>query len=402
MTKKIRIGITWGNTESVNLGVSALTYSIIYMVNQILEEENIDHELLIFGGQGKNEKIIKFEDKNIHIINIPSLYLINWKTVVKSIVFPFKYRVWKLFNLDIVMDLSEGDSFTDIYGQYRFNKMLKSKLFFNKWAKSQILLPQTIGPFNNKKNEDRAVSVMSKINRIICRDNLSFKYSAKFIPLEKLNETIDIAFSLPFKKVKRNNNKINVGINISGLLWYGGYTKNNQFNLTVNYKKLMLSIVNYFLEDKRVIIHFIPHVIPIENIIESDYAISENLHNKFPSTILPKRFIDPISAKSYISGLDFFIGARMHACIAAFSSGVPVLPLAYSRKFNGLFIDTLGYEHIGDCLNDNEEIIIEKMKSVFNNLQKIKNKIDITNDTIVKKKLNKLKTILRETINEQL
>ena len=42
------------------------------------------------------------------------------------------------------------------------------------------------------------------------------------------------------------------------------------------------------------------------------------------------------------------MGARMHACIAAFSAGVPVMPIAYSRKFQGLF-STLGYDPIVDC-----------------------------------------------------
>lgn len=37
----------------------------------------------------------------------------------------------------------------------------------------------------------------------------------------------------------------------------------------------------------------------------------------------------------------------MHACIAAFSTGVPVVPLAYSRKFNGLFT-SLGYHWLAD------------------------------------------------------
>ena len=32
----------------------------------------------------------------------------------------------------------------------------------------------------------------------------------------------------------------------------------------------------------------------------------------------------------------------MHACIGAFSSGTPVVPIAYSRKFGGLF-GLLGY-----------------------------------------------------------
>ena len=37
----------------------------------------------------------------------------------------------------------------------------------------------------------------------------------------------------------------------------------------------------------------------------------------------------------------------MHACIGAFSSHVPVVPIAYSRKFNGLFA-TLEYPHFVD------------------------------------------------------
>jgi colanic acid/amylovoran biosynthesis protein len=34
----------------------------------------------------------------------------------------------------------------------------------------------------------------------------------------------------------------------------------------------------------------------------------------------------------------------MHACIGAFSAGVPVMPVAYSRKFDGVF-GLLGYAH---------------------------------------------------------
>ena len=48
------------------------------------------------------------------------------------------------------------------------------------------------------------------------------------------------------------------------------------------------------------------------------------------------------------------MGARMHACIAAFSSGVPVVPMAYSRKFEGLF-GSLGYDRTVDCTADSAE-----------------------------------------------
>ena len=67
------------------------------------------------------------------------------------------------------------------------------------------------------------------------------------------------------------------------------------------------------------------------------------LRARYPRAIVAPAFRTPVEAKSYIAGMDFFAGARMHACIAAVSSGVPVYPLAYSRKFNGLFVETLGY-----------------------------------------------------------
>ena len=36
----------------------------------------------------------------------------------------------------------------------------------------------------------------------------------------------------------------------------------------------------------------------------------------------------------------------MHACIAAYSTGVAVVPVAYSRKFSGLFEGTLDYPYL--------------------------------------------------------
>jgi polysaccharide pyruvyl transferase WcaK-like protein len=77
-------------------------------------------------------------------------------------------------------------------------------------------------------------------------------------------------------------------------------------------------------------------------------------------------FKSPGEAKTYIAGLDFFLGARMHATIAAFSSGVPVVPMAYSRKFIGVF-GTLGYEHVADCKADTADEIMARITHGFEN-----------------------------------
>jgi polysaccharide pyruvyl transferase WcaK-like protein len=51
------------------------------------------------------------------------------------------------------------------------------------------------------------------------------------------------------------------------------------------------------------------------------------------------------------------MGARMHACIAAFSASVPVVPMAYSRKFAGLF-GSLGYDETVDCTSQSAAEIL--------------------------------------------
>jgi polysaccharide pyruvyl transferase WcaK-like protein len=61
----------------------------------------------------------------------------------------------------------------------------------------------------------------------------------------------------------------------------------------------------------------------------------------------------------------------MHACIAAFSSGVPTVPISYSRKFIGLF-ESLGYPLVADCKTESEDQILEKIRSGFHQRETLK------------------------------
>src|SRR4030042_4682892 len=59
---------------------------------------------------------------------------------------------------------------------------------------------------------------------------------------------------------------------------------------------------------------------------------------KYPGRIFLVRGHYNHNETKYIIGLcDFFIGSRMHACIAALSQGIPAVGIAYSRKFSGVF-----------------------------------------------------------------
>ena len=70
------------------------------------------------------------------------------------------------------------------------------------------------------------------------------------------------------------------------------------------------------------------------------------------------------------------MGARMHATIGAFSSGVPVIPMAYSRKFNGLFVDTLQYDAMVDMKTMNNNLILSEITKNFANRSNLKEMIN--------------------------
>ena len=88
-------------------------------------------------------------------------------------------------------------------------------------------------------------------------------------------------------------------------------------------------------------IALIPHVV-CEN--SNDLAILARLYTEFKDTgrILLVEDHDCMKLKGYISQCRFFVGARTHATIAAYSACVPTLVLGYSVKSKGIAKDLFG------------------------------------------------------------
>ena len=185
----------------------------------------------------------------------------------------------------------------------------------------------------------------------------------------------DMAFMLPYNRERYNiekKGKIAVGVNVSGLLWKGGFDKNNQFNLNFDYKEYIYQLIEWILSQEDYVIHFIPHVIDLnEYSYDDDYKVINELKDKYTDTVLAPPFETPIEAKSYISKMDCFIGARMHSTIAAFSSGVATIPFSYSRKFEGLF-NTLGYYYVIHGNSDSLQEAIDKTKEYIHDYKELK------------------------------
>ena len=285
----------------------------------------------------------------------------------------------------VVFSLCEGDSFSDIYGTERFLATNIVHIIARLLGRPLILLPQTVGPFNTPRTRKSASRTLSGCRQIMVRDSISLKLAGSLSPRVLAEMFPDLAFSLPCTPRKFDDGFVHVGLGISGLLWNGGYSGSNQFGLSTSYPDLMKEAVSMFLSIPGVKVHLIAHVFAPGS-RDDDEAACRQLLSEFKSDDINFAgvFENAPEAKSYISGMDFFAGSRMHSVIAAFSSGVPCIPVSYIPKFIGMFEDSLQYHHVADLTHSSSSEVIESLRDAF-----------VTRETLA----SEVRRIMNETVN---
>lgn len=396
----MNVGVLGLLFKSANKGCEALAYSFLNMLDEMAGK--------------RNEKIIVtiFSDVSVKkLLNFP------WKiSVYNEEVLPLNSELYKnlflktayyvsvkrhclfltRFHCDYIVDYTQGDSFTDIYGQWRFYYFSSVKRAIIRRKIPLILGSQTIGPFNDARVKEYAGTIIKNCSKIFVRDGLSYSYMLNNFNIKPVLTT-DTAMALPYKKKELFSNKIKVGINVSGLLWNEENLPDNRFDLQVDYRLYCRELISSLLKEGMYEVYLICHVIvPMQNNIDDDLVVMEKLHREFPGTIKSPIFNTPMEAKSYISAMDVFTGARMHATIAAFSSGVPVIPFSYSRKFEGLF-DSLEYPFLIHGKEDTTSYALEKTLDYINNKEQLKHQIE-RSATIVKKYMSIFYTEMEKSI----
>jgi len=370
----INIGLLWHSLSSDNLGVGALTESQLAIVRSAAERAKLDVKFTVFGTTGSRTGLN----------NMPGITIGDRLSFKRMAVGQSRY-LSQLKACDLVLDIGEGDSFTDIYGLERFRMQAIAKGLALLMGKPLILSPQTIGPFEDKLTSRIAKALMRRCKRVYARDVLSSAYLKELGITANAAEAIDVAFRLPYEAVKMQpTEKVRIGINVSGLLYRGGYSGNNQFGLKVDYKALTEKMLGYFTSRTDCEVHLVGHVITDWVGNEDDYSVSLELAKTYPGVIVAEKFMSPSAAKGYIAAMDYFAGARMHACIAAFSSGTPVTPIAYSRKFQGLF-STLGYQQVVDCKTATTDEALQSVIEGFEKRQLLQIAIDTGNASALNK-----------------
>lgn len=328
----MRVGLLWQSISSGNLGVAALTVSNVAIVRQVAEQLGQDIELTIIGMRDQTGPVLDLGPLSVFVIDS------------RSIVSPTGY--WRLLrDLDVVVDIGAGDSFAEIYGAKRFFYLWYTKFLAILRGIPLVFAPQTLGPFTRFPYRQLAAYTLRKARSVVVRDALSEQCARDLVPGSKPVLATDVAFLLPFdsRANERGKGPLRVGVNVSGLMYNEAETGRNRFGLSFDYADYSRRLLANLIAREDVEVHLVAHANSHADGNDDDGRFADRISSEFPGLIRVPDFNGPSDAKGYISGLDFLVAGRMHACIAAYSSGVPVIPVAYSRKFAGLF-GSLGYQ----------------------------------------------------------
>ncbi|MEC0228016.1 polysaccharide pyruvyl transferase family protein [Paenibacillus alba] len=233
-------------------------------------------------------------------------------------------------NMDICLSIG-GDNYC--YGEqpgwYEINKRVKAQ------GKKLVLWGCSIG---QEDMSERKLADLKLFDLILARETLTYQM-LKDKGLDNVKLCADPAFTMEKEELdlpegwQAGNT---VGLNFSPLVL------ERNANSQVAVKELIVHI----LDKTDMTIALTPHVIQTGN---DDYEVLQKYYEEFQHTgrvILLPNDLNAIQYKGYIARMRFFIGARTHATIAAYSNYVPTMVLGYSVKSKGIAKDIFGEEKL--------------------------------------------------------
>lgn len=290
----------------------------------------------------------------------------------------------RIAEADAVLDLSAGDSFTDIYGPTRLQTVCAPKQAALRASRPLVLLPQTYGPFRTAEGRATAQRLVRASCLAYARDPWSYgqllDLAGPHADASRLREGVDVAFALvphappaPVAEAlaAHGSGEVLAGVNISGLL--RDPSRAARFGLAGDYLGTLTALVRALIAAGAFVV-LVPHVHLPGGAGESDAAaITATLGRLAPAerarTMVLPPDLDAAQLKWSIARLDWFAGSRMHATIAALSSGVPTFGYAYSDKMVGVFDTCHLAGHVADARRVAGPAAVELMLESFERRQ---------------------------------
>jgi polysaccharide pyruvyl transferase WcaK-like protein len=353
--KPLKILITGVNTTFDN-GDAAMAAMAVKSMKQIFP-----YAQLTLGSTQKEADIKRWkqmlpqESKDISLVGVSNASKLSRK--LKAIVVIFNF-IPKFLKTDVCIDIS-GDGFSDVT-QFGLDAVLTHSfqlLGGVVFRKPVVICAQSVGPFNNGLSRFIARFVINNVNLVILREEISADYLKKLgVSKPVLAISSDLAFLLQpvspqetkallvKEKIDFTNRDV-VGLVLSDIISKWAFP--DIVNLTdkyLFYVKTMAQVTDYLVERYNVAVVLLPHCF-------SKYArhddgaamrrVYQSVKHKNNVFMVNGDYV-PAETKGILSQCSMVVTAKMHAAIAAASTYVPVVVMAYSFKTKGIFGKKLG------------------------------------------------------------
>jgi polysaccharide pyruvyl transferase WcaK-like protein len=361
-----------------NLGVGALARGIVTAI--VSQYPDADVSILDYAREASSydyrvgDRVVSIQivnvrfSKKVYLSNNIAL-LILLTLLLRLVPFSILRKKWMLKNrvlrhilqADAIVSIAGGDSFSDIYGLGRLAYVALPQILILCAGRELVLLPQTLGPFRTTSAKAVAKFIMKRATSVYARDRESICEAEAILGKDaepgKLKLSYDMGFVMPPVApaqlsvsgwLQQRDGAPLVGLNVSGLLFVSTPDGGDPFGFRDRYRKLVYRIIDFFVAETNARVLLIPHVLGTGAESDSDACaqVYEKLAMKCGDRIHHvEGWHSPGEMKYIIGQCDFFLGSRMHACIAALSQSIPTVALAYSRKFLGV-METIGVEDI--------------------------------------------------------
>lgn len=291
-----------------------------------------------------------------------------------------KYRVYEQMILqldDAAAVLSVGgDNYSLDYGVPRIFTDLDDVVIEK--GKPIVLWGASVGPFGTMPDYERFMSDhLRKTTGIFAREAATTDYLNSIGVKDNVHAVADPAFVMDAVKPEGIDDEFpiddeSIGINLSPLM--AKYVTNGNLE---EWTLTAARIISRVAKATGMPIYLIPHVTSPHS---NDHALMQEAIARISSNndniiLIPPKYCAE-ETKWIISRMAIFAGARTHSTIAALSSGVPTLSLAYSLKAKGINRDIFGNTNY--CLEPsllNAEIVSSSVSSILDNSTMIGNEL---------------------------
>ncbi len=368
----------FAHSGSLNRGCEAIVRSS----TDIIKEKILGAEIYLASDNPETDKIITkldgiYDGTNRNIKKYTYHWWLSWLRI--KLLQDESYALVKIHH-NIIKHVKDMDVYLSIggdnycYGEqpgwYEIDRRVK------KGGKQLVLWGCSIG---EEDMSEKKLNDLRLFDLILARETITYNM-LKSKGLNNVKLCADPAFTLEKEELKlpkgwQEGNT--VGLNFSPLVW----NKNKKSQEAVK------SLITHILKTTDMTIALTPHVMQEGN---DDYEFLYEYYEEFKETgrviILPNN-LNAMQYKGYIARMRFFIGARTHATIAAYSTYVPTMVLGYSVKSKGIARDLFGKEklvvnveelsnskELKDKFNEmvaEEEELGERLKDVIPNMKKM-------------------------------